>query len=119
MPTAIVDLNGHAAYRFERFEIEGEAGTLRWDETGYRLWRIVAGKEPAELAIPERFSLPVREGDPALVAPFSRLIDRLHAAITGGGSMSPDFGDAVAVQCALDAARASGDAGSVVTIPRA
>ena len=33
-----------APYRWERFEIHGDEATLRWDETGYRLWRLAAGR---------------------------------------------------------------------------
>jgi predicted dehydrogenase len=44
--TAIIDLCASTPYRWERFEIHGEEGSLRWDETGYRLWRIDVGKAP-------------------------------------------------------------------------
>ncbi len=119
--TARFDLDAATPYRFERFEIHGEEATLRWDETGYRLWRLVAGEEPAELEIPEPFRLAPRPGEPALVAPFEVLVDRLHRAIAGGEPMSPDFDDAVAVQAALDAARESSAAGAPVRVdaPRA
>ena len=43
--TALLDLSAHTPYRWERFEIHGEEATLRWDETGYRLFRIVAGRD--------------------------------------------------------------------------
>lgn len=114
--TAMFDLNGATPYRWERFEIHGTEATLRWDETGYRLWRVVAGEEPRELEIPAEYRLTPREGDPALVAPFSVLTERLHRALAGLGSMEPDFDDAVAVQSALDAARASGVSGTVVRV---
>jgi predicted dehydrogenase len=114
--TALIDLSGCAPYRWERFEIHGDEATLRWDESGYRLWRIVAGKEAEELAIPEEHQLVVRAGDHALLAPFGVLVERLFLALRGEQPMEPDFGDAVAVQSALDAARASSDAGSVVRV---
>jgi predicted dehydrogenase len=115
--TAIVDLSAAVPYRWERFEIHGEDASLRWDETGYRLWRLEAGKDPAELEIPERHALAPREGDPALVAPFGALLDRLHRAITQGEPLSPSFAaDAVPVQCALDACRASSVAGARVAV---
>lgn len=114
--TALLDLRGCAPYRFERFEIHGSDATLRWDETGYRLWRLVAGEEPRELEIPAEFALAPRAGEPALIAPFGVLVERLHRAITGVAPMEPDFGDAVAVQSALDAARASSAAGARVRI---
>lgn len=114
--TELIDLSGCAPYRWERFEIHGSEATLRWDETGYRLWRIAAGSEPEELAIPEEHRLEVRAGDPALLAPFGVLVERLYRALRGQQAMEPDFGDAVAVQSALDAARASSEAGTVVRV---
>jgi predicted dehydrogenase len=112
----LIDLSGCAPYRWERFEIHGSEATLRWDETGYRLWRMAAGKEPEELDIPERLALQRREGDPALVAPFRVMVERLHAALAGRSKMEPDFDDAVAVQSALDAARLSSEAGARVSV---
>jgi predicted dehydrogenase len=106
----LIDLSGCAPYRWERFEIHGAEASLRWDETGYRLWRLVAGREPEPLEIPERLALAPREGEPALLAPFGALLDRFHQALSGGPPMEPDFGDAVAVQSALDAVRHSSDA---------
>jgi predicted dehydrogenase len=119
--TALVDLAATAPYRWERFEIHGRDATLRWDESGYRLWRIAVGREPEELAIPASLALTPREGDLPLVAPFGVMIERLHRAIVDGEPMRPDFDDAVAVQSALDAARASSAAGTrvAVTIPPA
>ena len=112
------DVSACAPYRWERFEIHGSEASLRWDETGYRLWRLVVGKEPEELAIPEALALHPRDGDPALVAPFGVLIERLHQAIAGQTPMEPNFDDALAVQCALDAARASSDAGTRISVDR-
>ena len=43
--SAIVDLSAAVPYRWERFEIHGEEASLRSDETGYRLWRLEAGKD--------------------------------------------------------------------------
>jgi predicted dehydrogenase len=114
--TALFDLSANTPYRWERFEIHGSDATLRWDETGYRLWRIVTGKEPEPVEIPDEFGLTPREGDPALVAPFGALIGRLREAIEGGVAMEPNFDDAVAVQSALDAARASSAAGARVRV---
>jgi predicted dehydrogenase len=114
--TAIVDLAATTPYRWERFEIHGEEASLRWDETGYALWRIAAGREPEPIEIPAALALERRDGDPALVAPFCELVRRLHAAIREGAPLAPNFDDAVAVQSALDAARLSGEAGRVVTI---
>ena len=114
--TALIDLSATAPYRWERFEIHGTDATLRWDETGYRLWRIEAGRDPEELVIPMALDLERREGEPALVAPFRMLIGRLHSAMSGGPAMDPDFRTAVAVQSALDAARESEVARTEVTI---
>ncbi len=118
--TALVDLDATAPYRFERFEVHGEDATLRWDETGYRLWRITPGEAPEEIAIPTELALDPIEGEPALIAPFGVLVDRLHRAITNGEPLSPSFAaDAVPVQAALDAVRASSAAGAVVRVARA
>jgi predicted dehydrogenase len=114
--TAMFDLNATAPYRWERFEIHGSEATLRWDETGYRLWRLDPGESPRELEIPAEFRLEPREGEPALVAPFAVLIGRLHRAIAGQDTMEPNFDDAVAVQSALDAARASSTAGARIRL---
>jgi len=108
--TALVDLDATAPYRWERFEIHGSEASLRWDETGYRLWRLVAGRDPEEVPIPAAHRLEPRAGDPALLAPFGVLVDRLHRAIVSGEPMEPNFDDAVAVQSVLDAARISSDA---------
>jgi len=114
--TALMDLNACVPYRWERFEIHGSEATLRWDETGYRLWRLRAGEEPVELEIPAEHRLEPRDGDPALLAPFGVLVERLYRALRGTQAMEPDFGDAVAVQSALDAARASSASGAVVPV---
>ena len=103
--TALVDLDATAPYRWERFEIHGSEATLRWDETGYRLWRIAPGREPEEVEIAAALRLVPRDGDPALVAPFTRLMERLHRAMSGAEPMSPNFDDAVAVLAARVAAR--------------
>jgi predicted dehydrogenase len=116
--TALIDMNATTPYRWERFEIHGEEAALRWDETGYALWRIAPGRDPEALEIPAKLALQRRKGDPALVAPFGALLERLHRAMCGEAEMSPNFDDAVAVQCALDAARSSGAAGAVVAIDR-
>ena len=116
--SALIDLDGATPYRWERFEIHGSEASLRWDETGYRLWRIAPGKEPEEVEIASEFQLAPRAGEPALVAPFGVMVERLHAAIRGGAPMSPDFDDAVAVQAALDACRASSVAQTRVAIER-
>ncbi len=116
--TGLIDLNATAPYRWERFEIHGAEATLRWDETGYRLWRIAAGREPEELEIPAALALDRQEGDPALVAPFGALIEQLRRAIRDRQPMSPDFTDAVAVQSALDAARAASEARASVDVER-
>ncbi len=113
---ALVDLSGCAPYRWERFEVHGEAASLRWDETGYRLWRIAFGSEPEELEIPADLRLAPREGDPALIAPFGALLDRLARALRGTEAMEPNFDDAVAVQSALDAVRASSESGARVHV---
>jgi predicted dehydrogenase len=114
--TGLVDLNATTPYRWERFEIQGSDAALRWDENGYRLWRIVTGREPEEIEIPEALRLAPRAGEPALVAPFEVMVERLYRALRGERPMEPDFDDAVAVQSALDAARASSDAGVRVVI---
>jgi len=118
--TALIDLYASAPYRWERFEIHGEEGSLRWDDNGYRLWRIDVGKAPEEVEIPPAYALARREGDPPLVAPFGAIVDRLHRAIAHGEPLAPSFAaDAVPVQCALDACRASSAAGMRVAVDRA
>jgi predicted dehydrogenase len=114
--TGLIDLRACTPYRWERFEIHGSDATLRWDETGYRLWRVVAGREPEELEIDARLRLAPRAGDHPLLAPFGALLDRLHRALSGVEPMKPDFDDAVAVQSALDGVRASGISGMRVRI---
>ena len=114
--TAMLDLNATTPYRWERFEIHGSEATLRWDETGYRLWRVAAGEEPRELEIPAEFRIEPRAGEPPLVAPCAVMVERLYRAIVGQTPMEPDFDDAVAVQSALDAARASSVAGARVRV---
>jgi len=114
--TGFIDLDATAPYRWERFEVRGEEATLRWDESGYRLWRIAPSKDPEELAIPRELALAPREGEPALIAPFSVMVERLYRALRGESRMEPDFDDAVAVQAALDAARASSEAGARIYI---
>ncbi|NOT34412.1 MAG: hypothetical protein HOP12_09610, partial [Candidatus Eisenbacteria bacterium] len=109
---AVLDISASSPYRWERFEVHGSDAALRWDESGYALWRIVAGHEPEAVEIPTHLQLEPRSGDPALVAPFGVLVDRLHRAIAHHEPMSPDFDDAVAVQRVLDAARASSAAGT-------
>ena len=114
--SALIDLSACAPYRWERFEIHGSEGTLRWDESGYRLWRIRAGLEPEELTFPEDLRLSPLEGDPPLAAPFAVVVERLRRALAGEAVMEPDFNDAVAVQSALDAARLSSEAGARINV---
>ena len=114
--TAIVDVTAAVPYRWERFEIPGADASLRWDETGYRLWRIVPGADPEELEIPAPLRLEPDPRDAALVAPFRQLIDRLHRSITTGAAMEPAFREGVAVQSALDAARESELAGARISV---
>jgi predicted dehydrogenase len=117
--TALVDLSACAPYRWERFEIHGEEASLRWDETGMALWRLASGHEPEPVELPARLALETRAGEPALLAPFRVMVDRLHAAITRGAPLTPNFADdAVPVQAALDAARASAAAGTRVAVER-
>src|SRR5262249_41290237 len=82
--TGLIEVSGAVPYRWEGFEIHGDEASLRWDETGYRLWRLEVGKDPAELAIPSALALAPRPGDPALLAPFTVMVERLHRAITAG-----------------------------------
>lgn len=118
--TALIDLSACAPYRWERFEIHGEEASLRWDDDGYRLWRIAPGRDPEPVAIPDSHALERSEGEPALLAPFRVLVDRLHRAIDAGEPLSPSFAaDAVPVQCALDAARSSSVAGQRVDVVQA
>jgi len=115
---ALLDLSATAPYRWERYELHGEEASLRFDETGQRLWRLAVGREPEELEMPPAFRLASVEGEPALLAPFGMLVDRLHRAITRGEPLEPSFAaDAVPVQCALDACRLSSEAGARVAVP--
>lgn len=115
--SALVDLSACAPYRWERFEIHGEDATLRWDEGGGTLWRLAAGREIEEVAIPARLQLPRAEGEPALLAPFRVMVARFHDAIAHGAALEPSFAaDAVPVQAALDAARASSGSGTRVAV---
>ncbi len=118
--TAGLDLSAGVPYRWERFEIHGEDASLRWDETSYRLWRLVAGRDPEVVSLPEEYALEPREGEPALLAPFGVMVDRLHRAIAHGEPLSPSFAaDAVPVQFALDACRLSSEAGARVAVDTA
>jgi len=119
--TGLIDLDARAPYRAERFEIHGRDGTLRWDESEERLWRIDPGSDPVEVEISDTFRLAFAEDEPRLLAPFGIVVENVHRAIVGERAMEPSFDDAVAVQSALDAARLSSDAGCRITIeiPRA
>jgi predicted dehydrogenase len=115
--TALVDLSACTPYHWERFEIHGEDATLRWDETGETLWRLAARRDVETVEVPGHLRLVRHEGDPALLAPFAVVVDRLHSAIARGVPLVPGFAaDAVPVQAALDAARASSAAGRRVAV---
>ena len=128
--SAIIDADATTPYRWERFEIHGADATLRWDESGYALWRIPAqgGRPPAgnvhatagagaeAIEIPESLRLAPLAGEPALLAPFGVLVERFHTAIRERLPMSPNFDDAVAVQSVLDAARRSSETGTRVRV---
>jgi predicted dehydrogenase len=114
--SGLVDLSACAPYRWERFEIHGTEASLRWDETGYRLWRLVAGRDPEELEIPAGLALVRHAGEPALAAPFRAMVEGIRRALDGEERMNPDFDDAVAVQSALDAARLSSEAGTRIDV---
>lgn len=115
--TALIDLSAHAPYRWERYEVHGEEATLRWDDAGETLWRLAPGAEPEVLDIPAALRLERAEGEPMLVAPFRVMVERLYRAIEAGETLSPSFAaDAVPVQCALDACRASSAAGARVQV---
>jgi len=114
---ALVDLSACVPYRWERFEVHGEDASLRWDEDGETLWRLVAGREPEVLPIPGELQLPRGADEPMLLAPFRVMVDRLHRAIEHGEPLEPSFAaDAVPVQAALDAARASSERGARLAI---
>ena len=114
--TGLIDLNATTPFRWERFEIHGEEASLRWEASADRLWRTAPGREEEELEIPAELRLARRDGDHPLVPPFGVLISRLHEAITNQTPMEPSFDDAVAVQSALDAARASSSARAAVDV---
>jgi predicted dehydrogenase len=115
--TALVDLTACVPYRWERFEIHGEDATLRWDETGEKLWRLAAGRDVETVEIADRYHPAKRDGDPALLQPFTVVVARLYAAIDRGDPLVPGFAaDAVPVQAALDAARASSSSGVRVAL---
>lgn len=115
--SALVDLSACAPHRFEQFEIQGEEGTLRWDEAGWRLWRLAPGAEPEELEIPAEHRIERHEHEPALVAPFRVMVGRLHRALDAGEPLEPSFAaDAVPVQAVLDAIRESGRTGATVEV---
>lgn len=115
--TALVDVSACAPYRWERFEVHGDEASLRWDDSGARLWRLAPGRDPEEVAIPERLVPPGAAGEPQLLPPFRVMVDRLHAAIDRGVPLEPSFAvDGVAVQAALDAARASSTGGTRVVV---
>jgi len=114
--TGLIDLNATTPFRWERFEIHGEEASLRWEAPADRLWRTAPGREEEELEIPAELRLARRDGDHPLVPPFGVLISRLHEAITNQTPMEPSFDDAVAVQSALDAARASSSARAAVDV---
>jgi len=115
---ALLDLDATAPYRWERFEIHGSEAALRWDETGDSLWRLVPGRDPEALEIPEPLRLARREGDHPLLAPFGALLERFHHALLGEAAMEPSLEDGVAVQSALDAARAASDAKASIRVER-
>jgi predicted dehydrogenase len=115
--TGIIDLSACTPYRWERFEIHGEEATLRWDETGETLMRLAAGRDAEQVEIADRDRPAKRAGDPALLPPFTVVVARLYAAIDRGDPLVPGFAaDAVPVQAALDAARASSAAGKRVAV---
>lgn len=115
--SALVDLSACAPHRWELFEVQGETGTLRWDEAGERLWRVVPGGELEEVALPGDLALDRREGEPPLVAPFRQMVARLHRALAEGAPLEPSFAaDAVPVQAVLDAARESARTGATVAV---
>ncbi len=115
--SALVDLSACTPYHWERFEIHGEDATLRWDETGGTLWRLAAGRDMETVELPGQLRLAGRDGDPALLAPFAVIVDRLYSAIDRGEPLVPGFAaDAVPVQAALDAARASSAGGRRVAV---
>jgi predicted dehydrogenase len=119
--TGLIDLSACSPYGWEQHEIQGEEATLRWDEAGWQLWRIAPGREIEEIEIPADHRLERRKGEPALVAPFRVMVDRLHRAIDTGEALEPSFAaDAVAVQSVLDAARESSRTGSAaeVSVPQ-
>lgn len=115
--TALIDMSACAPYRWERYEIHGEEASLRWDDSGWVLWRLVPGRDPEEIPITAAERLTRGEGEPPLLAPFRRMVERFHAAIDRGEPLEPSFArDGVAVQAALDAARASSTGGTRVVI---
>jgi predicted dehydrogenase len=116
--TALVDLDATAPYRWERYEVHGSEGSLRWSEDGLTLWRLTAGREPETIVIPPHLALAIRPDDHRLVAPFGQVLERLHAAITRGEEMEPTLDDGVAVQSVLDAARLASESGGRSAVDR-
>ncbi len=114
--TGLIDLQATAPSRWERFEIHGLEASLRWEAEADRLWRAAPGGAEETVEIPLEFQLEHRAGDHPLLAPFGVMVSRLHDAIVAGATMAPSFDDAVCVQSALDAARASSASGAKVRV---
>ncbi len=92
-----------------RFQVYGTEGTLIASSPAqlqYSRMTLSGGKKGTELKEiepPDRRGQVTEEGNLS----FSRLAERMTQAIKNGGSMSPNFGDAVSLHRILDAAVAS------------
>lgn len=112
--TGVVDLFGGAHVRRERIEAYGASDSLVILD-GYRIGRPNEDGNVEEIPIPEDLKLSPTPEAP-LLAPFSKKVEIIRAAIQEGKPASPDFAGGVEAQKVLDAARLSDQSGVWIEI---
>jgi predicted dehydrogenase len=110
----------------QRVELHGDRGSLvyeadpgvdpTWEGRAFAGRPDRIGLEPVALAPDLTAGLDAPDNQAGRLAAYRRLTDPFFAAIRGGGTVSPDFGDGAAVQAVLDAVAESAESGRWVEV---
>lgn len=111
------------APRTHGIEVYGDEGTLILASEnqkdyvhGFRVWGAKAGKQIAEIEIPNRLMFPKNYAD-GRISGFLRVVDQWVGAITSGESIAPSLREGVYSQLLMDMCHESNEISNWVNVP--
>ena len=111
------------APRTHAIEVYGDEGTLILASEnqkdyvhGFRVWGAKAGKQLAEIEIPNRLNFPQNYAD-GRISGFIRVVDQWVQAITSGESITPSLREGVYSQLLMDMSHESNETSNWVNVP--